>query len=95
MPAPYPGDRNSLPILEMRNLSQNPACPFFQWLLRLEKSGAILGELLGLAGSPHSACPAFSKHQEKVEPFLKVEIPGAGLPSVLWIGQGLGGNRCW
>lgn len=47
-----------------------------------------------MAGSPNSACPAFSKHQQEVGPFLKVVIPRAGLPSVPWIGQGLGGNRC-
>lgn len=45
-----------------------------------------------MADSPNSACPAFSKHQEEVGPFLKVAIPRAGLPSVPWIGQGLGGN---
>lgn len=52
------------------------------------------GELLGLAGSPGSACPASSKHQEEAGLFLRVKIPEAGLPSIPWIGQGLGGNRC-
>ena len=62
--------------------------------VRVGEEWGSSGELLGVAGSPDSACPAFSKHQEEVGPFLKVEIPGAGLPSVPWIGQGKGGNRC-
>lgn len=86
MPSKYLGNRNSLPILEMRILPA-PA-------LNVGEEMGSSGELLGLAGSPDSAYPASSKLQEEVGPFLRVEIPGAGLPSLSWIGQGLGGNRC-
>lgn len=86
MPSKYLGSRNSLPILEMRILPA-PA-------LNVGEELGSSGELLGLAGSPDSAYPASSKLQEEVGPFLRVEIPGAGLPSLSWIGQGLGGNRC-
>lgn len=61
MPSTYLGGRNSLSILEIRIL---PVLALFREEWREEWRSS--GELLGLAASPDSACPASSEHQEEV-----------------------------